>query len=47
LWLASQRRLLMLLSNEIDSVYVELDRRLKNHPGYRNLQRVKGLQRSR
>ncbi len=41
--LASQRRLLMLLSNEIDAVDVEIDRRLKNHPGYRNLQRVKGI----
>ncbi len=41
--LASQRRLLMLLSNEIDAVDVELDRRLKTHPGYRNLQLVKGI----
>jgi transposase len=41
--LASQRRLLMLLTNEIDALDVELDRRLKNHPGYRNLLRVKGI----
>ena len=41
--LASQRRLLMLLSNEIDAVDVEIDRRLKNHPGYRNLLKVKGI----
>ena len=41
--LASQRRLLMLLSNEIDAVDIELDRRLKNHPGYRNLLLVKGI----
>jgi transposase len=41
--LSSQRRLLMLLTNEIDAVDVELDRRLKNHPGYRNLQRVRGI----
>jgi transposase len=41
--LESQRRLLMLLSNEIDTVDAELDRRLKHHPGYRNLQQVKGI----
>ena len=41
--LASQRRLLMVLSNEIDALDVEIDRRLKNHPGYRNLQHVKGI----
>ncbi len=41
--LASQRRLLMLLTNEIDAVDVEIDRRLKHHPGYRNLQHVKGI----
>ncbi len=29
--------------NEIDAADVELDRRLKNSPGYRNLQRVKGI----
>jgi transposase len=33
----------MLLSNEIDAADVEIDRRLKHHPGYRNLQRVKGI----
>lgn len=41
--LASQRRLLMLLSNEIDALDVEIDRRLKNHPGYRALLTVKGI----
>jgi hypothetical protein len=29
--------------NEIDAADVELDRRLKNSPGYRNLQRVQGI----
>jgi transposase len=41
--LHSQRRLLMLLSNEIDLVDAELDRRLKHHPGYQNLLKVKGI----
>ncbi len=41
--LASQRRLLLLLSNEIDTVDVQIDRRLKHHPGYRNLLTVKGI----
>jgi transposase len=41
--LDSQRRLLMLLTNEIDAVDVEIDRRLKTHPGYRNLLTVKGI----
>ena len=41
--LASQRRLLMLLTCEIDALDVEIDRRLKSHPGYRNLLKVKGI----
>ena len=41
--LAAQRRLLLLLSNEIDAVDVELDRRLKHHAGYQNLLKVKGI----
>lgn len=41
--LASQRRLLMLLSNEIDALDIEIDRRLKNHPGYRSLLTIKGI----
>ncbi len=41
--LASQRRLLMLLTDEVDAVDVQIDRRLKNHPGYRNLLTVKGI----
>ncbi len=41
--LASQRRLLMVLTNEIDAVEVEIDRRLKHHRGYRDLLRVKGI----
>jgi transposase len=41
--LASQRALLLHLSNEIDAVEVELDRRLKNHLGYRNLLTIKGI----
>jgi transposase len=41
--LASQRRLLLLLTNEIDALDVEIDRRLKSHPGYRNLLTVKGI----
>jgi transposase len=41
--LESRRRLMMLLENEIDALDVELDRRLKNHPGYRNLLTVKGI----
>jgi transposase len=42
--LDSQRRLLMLLTNEIDALDVEIDRRLKTHPGYRNLLTVKGIE---
>lgn len=41
--LASQRRLLMLLTSEIDALDVEIDRRLKSHAGYRKLQHVKGI----
>src|SRR5947209_5315 len=43
--LASQRRLMLLLEAEIGAVEVEveLDRRLKHHPGYRNLLAVKGI----
>ncbi len=41
--LDSQRRLMMMLDNEIDALDVELDRRLKTHPGYRNLLKVKGI----
>ena len=41
--LASQRRLMLLLEAEIGAVEVELDHRLKHHPGYRNLLAVKGI----
>jgi len=41
--LDSRRRLMMMLDNEIDALDVELDRRLKNHDGYRNLLKVKGI----
>ncbi len=41
--LASQRRLLLLLSTEIDAVDVEIHRRLQDHAGYRNLLTVKGI----
>jgi len=41
--LDSQRRLLMLLENEVDRVEVELDRRLKNNTDYRNLLKIKGI----
>lgn len=41
--LESRRRLMLLLDNEIDALDVELDRRLKTHPGYRNLLKVKGI----
>ncbi len=43
--LASRRRLMMLLDNEIDALDVELDRRTKVHDGYRNLLKVKGSDR--
>ena len=41
--LASQRRLLMVLADEVSSVEVEMDRRLKHHPGYRKLLTIKGI----
>jgi transposase len=34
---------LALLANEIDAVVTELDKRLKNHVGYRNLLQIKGI----
>jgi transposase len=41
--LASQRRLMLVLADEIASTEVELHRRLCHHPGYRNLLTVKGI----
>ena len=41
--LDSQRRQMLLLAAEIDAVEVELDRRLKHHPDYRNLQHIRGI----
>jgi transposase len=41
--LESLRRQMLLLEDEIGAVEVELDRRLKNHPDYRNLQRIRGI----
>jgi transposase len=41
--LAAQRRIMMLCEDEIARVTAELDRRLKHDPGYRNLQKVKGI----
>lgn len=41
--LASQRRVLLVLADEVASVEVELDRRLKHHPGYRRLLTVKSI----
>ncbi len=41
--LASQRRLMLVLADEIASTEVELHGRLRNHPGYRNLLTVKGI----
>jgi transposase len=41
--LASQRRLMLVLADEIASTEVELHRRLRDHPGYRNLLTVKGI----
>jgi transposase len=41
--LASQRRLMVMLEDEIGAVEVELSHRLKGHPGYRNLLKVKGI----
>jgi transposase len=41
--LESQRRQMLLLEAEIGEVEVELDRRLKHQPAYRNLQKIKGI----
>ena len=41
--LASQRRLMLVLADEIAAVEVELHGRLRHHPGYCNLLKVKGI----
>jgi transposase len=41
--LAAQRRLLMVLTDEITATDLDLARRLKNHPGYRRLLGVRGI----
>jgi transposase len=41
--LDSQRRQMLLLEAEIGEVDVELDKRLKHQPAYRNLQKIKGI----
>ena len=41
--LESQRRQMLLLETEIAEVEVKLDQRLKHHPDYRNLQKIKGI----
>ena len=41
--LAGQRRLLLVLADEIAATEAELARRLKDHPGYRRLLGVKGI----
>jgi transposase len=41
--LASQRRLMLVLADEIAATEVELHTRLRHHPGYRNLLTVKGI----
>jgi transposase len=41
--LAGQRRLLLVLADEIAGTEVELARRLKDHPGYRKLLTVRGI----
>jgi transposase len=41
--LASQRRIMLLVEDEIARVDAELDRRLKPNPDYRNLMNVKGI----
>ena len=41
--LASQRRLMLVLADEVAATEVELHARLRNHPGYRNLLTVKGI----
>jgi transposase len=41
--LASQRRMLLVLADEIASVEITLHTRLRHHPGYCNLLKVKGI----
>ncbi len=41
--LASQRRLMLVLADEIASVEIDLHTRLRHHPGYCNLLKVKGI----
>ncbi len=41
--LAAQRRMMMLVEDELARVERELDRRLKTDPDYRRLQRIKGI----
>lgn len=41
--LAAQRRVLMVLADEVTAVELELAQRLKNHPGYRRLLNVRGI----
>ena len=41
--LAWQRRLMLVLADEIAATEVELARRLRHHPGYRDLLTVKGI----
>jgi transposase len=41
--LSSQRRLMLVLADEIAATEVELHRRLRHYPGYRNLLTVKGI----
>jgi transposase len=41
--LAAQRRLLLVLADEIAAAGLEVARRLKDHPGYRRLLTVKGI----
>jgi transposase len=41
--LAAQRRVLMVLADEVAAAELELAQRLKNHPGYRRLLNVRGI----
>jgi transposase len=41
--LASQRRLMLVLADEIAATELDLHARLRHHPGYRNLLTVKGI----
>ena len=41
--LESQRRLLLMLTDEIGSVEVALDKALRNNPHYRALQKIRGI----